>query len=105
MGFITNVLDLKKLAKNLDRKTAIAVTDNAEHDERFGLDEYISQKIFLPMLVDGVIPIAGLDIGRITDEDIEQVYDVFCHNDFKVLSFCVKMQEFPASPVERQLVF
>lgn len=74
MGFISKQFDMKMLARKLHRKQPLpeylAKTD-ANRQETIGdLDDYLFQQLFLPIVRYGSVPIASLDIVRISHEDI-----------------------------------
>ena len=111
MGFIRNSLDLKKLARTIDKKPAqpdrnilaFARKDCIGH-QLDDLDDYTIENLFIPILLRNSIPIADLDIDRISTEDISALYEAFENTDHRVLKFCLTFQAFPAASVKRKIM-
>jgi len=81
MGFIATTLDVKKLAYKLHRKKGlppadqIIVRDMARATAQ-DLDPYVYERLFLPIIRTEKIPLDGLDLALVTDEDIELLTNV-----------------------------
>jgi len=81
MGFITTTLDVKRLAYKLRRKKGLtpaaqsAVSD-AVRAKAQDLPVYVYEKLFLPIIRTQTIPLDGLDLALVTDEDIDQLSEV-----------------------------
>jgi hypothetical protein len=111
MGFIRNSLDLKKLARTLDRKPAqpdrntlaFAQRDIIGH-QLDDLDDYAIENVFIPILLRDALPVADLDIDRISDEDISALYEAFESTDHHMLKFCLTFQAFPAASAKRKIM-
>ena|GEM_PF-4370680 len=111
MGFITNILDVAKLARSLDRKAArpdrephTAIGKNASEAQALHISDYIHENVFLPILSEGIIPIARLDFDNISEGDIDALQDVFENCDFDMLNFCAVLETFPPSAVTRKII-
>jgi len=81
MGFIATSLDVKKLARKLRRMKGqppavpIVVRDMARATAQ-DLEPYVYERLFLPIIRTEKIPLDGLDLSQITDEDIELLTEV-----------------------------
>lgn len=111
MGFIPTSFNVKKLARNLDRKSALpdknpeaAIRGACDNTVVSGLDDYIRENIFMPILSDSVIPIGRLDFDRITEDDVDAVYVALENTNLELLRFCATMESFPASPSGKQII-
>ncbi|MDR0863031.1 MAG: hypothetical protein LBN30_09715 [Oscillospiraceae bacterium] len=72
MGFITNTFDVKTLVGGLRAEKGAPVTagGGGHNLARATLDPYIYERLYLPIVQEGVIPVADLDFARITDAAI-----------------------------------
>jgi hypothetical protein len=88
MGFITSAISVKKIATNLRRKKGLEKRSlrsiPQEYTERISpelLNPYIYERLYLPIVVDRVIPLKNLDISLVTEDDIEQLGEVLSHSN------------------------
>lgn len=83
MGFISKTFDLKKMARKLSKATPSEGKPIAVHDgQRLAvqdLDDYIYRQLLLPIIRREKVPTAGLDFGKISVEDIDELTEVL-HN-------------------------
>jgi hypothetical protein len=83
MGNISKSFDMKKLARGLCRAKPVSAEENAggcaARSPVTALDPYVYERLFLPILKTGNLPLKALDLGRIGYEDIgalgEALYD------------------------------
>jgi hypothetical protein len=74
MGFIKTEFNLKRFADALRAGKGVPVTDGTHVGYKIAqemLTPYIFERLYIPILRDGVIPIAGLDFSLLTDEVID----------------------------------
>ncbi len=111
MGFITHNFDVRKFARNLDRKPAVSerispssTSGDKKNNAGVELAEYVYENLFLPIITDGIIPLARLEFGRISDKDIYDLGEALDNCDYKMLDFWHVMESFRPSPVVRKIM-
>jgi hypothetical protein len=70
--------DPKKLARMPDKAPEAQADDNSEENKGgdvspCDLDAYVYQRLFLPIVEEKPIPLEGLDFGRISEEDLDDL--------------------------------
>ena len=105
MKFVTNILDVKKFARNLDRKPALpdVFHETAGLSEVLDLSEYIFCSVFVPIVTRGTLPIGNLDFGIITEEDISDLGEALNYCD-DMLRFVLSLEQFASFAVDRKVV-
>jgi hypothetical protein len=82
MGFIKNTFNVKKLTTDLRRKKDLSERKHIPRGRDFGgfsaedLSPYIFERLYLPILRHDSIPLTGLDMGRVTFDDIRLLANV-----------------------------
>jgi len=81
MGFIATSLDIKKLAYKLRRKKGLPPADqivvrDMERATAQDLAPYVYERLYLPIIRTEKIPLDGLDLALVTDEDIDLLTNV-----------------------------
>lgn len=84
MGFIATSTDVKKLAYKLRRKKGLTPADQTAirgmaHTAQ-DLTPYVYEKLFLPIIRTEKIPLDGLDLALVTEEDIELLTNVLSNS-------------------------
>ena len=111
MGFASSVFDVKKLARNLDRKPplpdrglAASFRRVADKTRALDLDSYIYDNVFVPIFSEGIVPIGHLDFDRIDDDVIDEVFNAFENCDFGMMKLCLTLESFPASASGKKII-
>jgi hypothetical protein len=103
MSFFTSVLDVRRLARALDRKPN-RETGGVKPNGLSALSEYIYEKVFIPMVMTDAIPVGEIDFDRIREDDIGALYDAFAHSNLDVLGFCLQIAGFGTAASERKIM-
>jgi hypothetical protein len=79
MGNISRAFDAKAFARML-KKAPCAPEARDRNENAAGaaiqnIDGYVYERLFLPIAAGGPIPLEGLDFGKITCEDLEDLAD------------------------------
>jgi hypothetical protein len=91
MGFISNCYDLQALATALRRERgqgALRVSAPGAREAVEALDPYIYDKLFIPIIRNGEIPIRGLDIYRVTDTELAKLSDALTKSEIPTYVKC-----------------
>ena len=85
MGFIATTLDVKKLAYKLRRKKGLPPTDqivirDMARATAQNLEPYVYERLYLPIIRTEKIPLDGLDLARVSDDDIELLTEVLLNS-------------------------
>jgi hypothetical protein len=83
MGFISKSFSVKKLASSLRRKKDLdkraganrGANNAAQGSAVATLDRYIYDNLYIPIVRDGRVPIRGLDIARLTEDELNKLSD------------------------------
>jgi hypothetical protein len=81
----TRTFDAKKFARMLNKAPEARPDDFGKDTKEKGvsprdLDAYVYQRLFSPIVAERPVPLAGLDFGRISHEDLEDLANAL-YND------------------------
>ena len=109
MGFITNSLDMRKLARNLDKKHTLAISNSHELtcNNFGGLSEYMIENVLLPIVSTGVIAVGTLDFSQITEDSLtalESVCENISDSFIKHINLSLVFASCPAFAIEQKTI-
>jgi hypothetical protein len=80
MSFISTTYSVKALVTALRRKRGLGErrvsSPQSAREAVKALDPYIYEKLFIPIVRDGKVPVRGLDIYRVTESELRKLYEL-----------------------------